>query len=177
MAAFKYLYKYLINTLIKYLYEKVMLHGLIALKFWEESYLGPVLDSCWFVLTRVGLVLTRVRLVLIRVDSCRARVDSCWLVSDSCWLVLDSRWLVLNSCWLALDSRWFMLTHVDSCWFVLSCIDLFWYWCIGIELIEIFQSTIMKVFEKKTFLPDFDNFFFFWNTFHESNIKTLLKMT
>ena len=36
-----------------------MLHGLIALKFWEESYLGPVLDSCWFML---------------------ARVDSCWLV-------------------------------------------------------------------------------------------------
>ena len=23
-----------------------MLHGLIALKVWEESYLGPVLDSC-----------------------------------------------------------------------------------------------------------------------------------
>ena len=25
-----------------YLYEKVVLHGLIALKLWEESYLGPV---------------------------------------------------------------------------------------------------------------------------------------
>ena len=32
-----------------------MHHGLIALKFWEESYLGSVLDSCWFVLTRVDL--------------------------------------------------------------------------------------------------------------------------
>ena len=81
LPALKYLYKYLINALIKYLYEKVMLHGLIALKFWEESYLGPVLDSCWFVLTRVGLVLTRVRLVLIRVDSCwfvLAHVHLCW---------------------------------------------------------------------------------------------------
>ena len=32
-----------------------------------------VLDSCWFVLIRVGLVLISVKLVLIR-------VDSCWLV-------------------------------------------------------------------------------------------------
>ena len=87
-----------------------MLHGLIALKFWEESYLGPVLDSCWFVLTRVGLVLTRVRLVLTRVrlvltgvDSCQTRVDSCSLVSDSCW---------------------FVLTRVDLCWYSRIRIDL-----------------------------------------------------
>ena len=32
-----------------------MLHGLIPLKFREESYLGPLLDSCWFVLTHVDL--------------------------------------------------------------------------------------------------------------------------
>ena len=85
-----------------------MLHGLIVLKFWEESYLGPVLDSCWFVLTRVRLVLTRVGLVLIR-------VDSCWFVSDS---------------------SWFVLTRVDSCWFVLTRVDLCWYSYIRIDLIS-----------------------------------------
>ena len=112
--------------------------------------------------TCFGLVLTRVRLVLIRVDLCR-------LVSDSCWLVLDSCWLVLDSCWLALDSCWFMLTRVDSCWFVLSCIDLCWYWYIGIELIEIFQSTIMKVFEKEKIFPDFWFLIFFSFEIHFTN--------
>ena len=48
--------------------KKVMVHGLIGLKFWEESDL----DLFW------------------------TRVDLCWLVLDSCWLVLDSCWLVLT---------------------------------------------------------------------------------
>ena len=34
---------------------------------------------------------------------------------------------------------------------------------------EIFQSSVMEVFQKKKFLPD--------NTFHESKIKSLLKIT
>ena len=101
-----------------------MLHGLIALKFWEESYLGPVLDSCWFVLTRVRLVLTRVGLVLIR-------VDSCWFVSDSCW---------------------FVLTRVDSCWFVLTRVDLCWYSCIRIDLIKNFLYKYYKTFRERCFL-------------------------
>ena len=65
-----------------------MLHGFIALKFWEESYLGPVLDSCWFVLTRVELVLTCVGLVL-------THLDLCWLVLTRVRLVL----IRVNSCW------------------------------------------------------------------------------
>ena len=47
-----------------------MLHGLIGLKFREESDLDLFwtrVDSCW---TRVRLVLIRVGLVLTRVDSC-----------------------------------------------------------------------------------------------------------
>ena len=50
-----------------------------------------VLDSRWFVLTRVGLVLIRVDLCQTYVDLCQTRVDSCWLVLicvDSCWPVL-----------------------------------------------------------------------------------------
>ena len=58
-----------------------------------------VLDSCWFVLTRVGLVL------LVS--------DSCLLVSDSCWFVLTRVGLV-----------WFVLTRVDSCWYSCIIIDL-----------------------------------------------------
>ena len=79
-----------INTLIKYVYESIALR-LIALKFWEESYLGPV----WF--------------VLIHVDSCRTRVDSCWLVLDLCWLVLDSCWLVL----IRVDLCWYLCIGID----------------------------------------------------------------
>ena len=81
----------------------------ISRRAWSRS----VLDSCWFVLTRV---------------------DSCWLVSDLCWLVLDSCWFVLtlsNLCWLVLDSCWFVLTRVglvltraDSCWLMLTCVGL-----------------------------------------------------
>ena len=41
---------------------------------------------------------------------------------------------------------------------------------------EIFQSTIMKLFQKN-FYQIFDKIFFFWNTIHESKIKSLLKMT
>ena len=95
-----------------------MLHGLIALKFWEESYIGPVLDSCWFVLTRVGLVLTRVRLVLIRAASCWTRVR-----------------LVLTRVGLVLTRVRLVLICVDSCWFVLNRVDLCWYSCIRIDLI------------------------------------------
>ena len=72
-----------------------MLDGLIALKFWQESYLGPVLESCWFVLTRVELVLTRARLVLTRVRLVLTRVRLVLthvrlvlIRVDSCWLVL-----------------------------------------------------------------------------------------
>ena len=89
------------------LYEKVMLHGLIAVKFWEESYLGPVLDSCWFVLTRVGLVLTRVSLVLTRVGLILTRVTLVLTRVDSCWFMLirvDSFWLVFTSSWCAPDN-------------------------------------------------------------------------
>ena len=42
-----------------------------------------ILDSCWFVLTRVGLMLTRVGLVLIlftRVGLLLIRIDWCWVV-------------------------------------------------------------------------------------------------
>ena len=41
---------------------------------------------------------------------------------------------------------------------------------------EIFQSTIVKVFQKN-FYQIFDKIFFFWNKIHESKIKSLLKMT
>ena len=41
---------------------------------------------------------------------------------------------------------------------------------------EIFQSTIMKLFQKN-FYQIFDKIFFFWNTIHKSKIKSLLKMT
>ena len=53
-------------------------------------------DTCWLVLTRVGLV-------LIHVDLCWTRFDSCWLVSDSCHT--------------RVDSCWFVLTRVDLCWY------------------------------------------------------------
>ena len=125
--------------------------------------------------TCFGLVLTRVRLVLIRVDLCR-------LVSDSCWLVLDSCWLVLDSCWLALDSCWFMLTRVDSCWFVLIRVELYWlvlvlvYWNRIDRNFSIYNHESIWEGKNFTWFLIFD-FFFFWNTFHESNIKSLLKMT
>ena len=112
-----------------------MLHGLIALKFWEESYLGPVLDSCWFVLTRVGLVLTRVRLVLTRVG-----------------LVLTRVRLVLTRVGLVLTRVRLVLIRVDSCWFVLTRVDLCWYSCIRIDLIKNFLYKYYKTFRERCFL-------------------------
>ena len=122
LAALEYLCKYLINTLTKYLYEKVMLHENAVFKFWEDSYLGLVLDSCWLVLDSCCFLSDSCWFVLTRVGLVLTRVDSCWLVSDSCWLVLDA--------------CWFVLTRVDLCWFVLTRVDLCWYLCIRIDLIE-----------------------------------------
>ena len=92
---------------------------------------GLVLDSCWFMLTLVGLVLTLVELVLICLDSCRARVrlvlirvDSCRTRVDSCQTRVDSCWFVSDSCWLVSDSWWFVLTRVDLCWYLCIRIDL-----------------------------------------------------
>ena len=92
-----------------------MFHGLIGLKFREESDR----DLFW------------------------TRVDSCWLVPDWCWLVLDSRWFVLTRVGLVLDSYWFVLTRVElvltrvnSCWLVLTPVDLCWYSCIRTDLIQ-----------------------------------------
>ena len=58
-----------------------------------------VLDSCWYVLTRVGLAL------LVS--------DSCLFLSDSCWFVLTRVGLV-----------WFVLARVDLCWYSCIIIDL-----------------------------------------------------
>ena len=126
-----------------------MLHGLVALKFWQESYLGPVLDSCWFVLTRVGLVLTRVRLVLIRVDSCLTRVR---LVLTRVGLVLTCVRLVL----IRVDSCWFVLTCVgtrvlEQTWFI-TCIDsdmLYLLFCYNQQVLKWKQAVVYNSFRKK----------------------------
>ena len=89
--------------------------AIFILFFWSRH----VLDSCWFVLTRVGLE-------LICVDSCWTRVGSCWLVSDSCWFVLTRVGLVLirvDSCQIIVDS---FQTRADSCWIVLIRVDSCW---------------------------------------------------
>ena len=65
-----------------------MLHVLIALKFWEKSDLGPVLDLRWFALTCVGLVL-----------------DSCWFVLTG----VNSRWFVLTG----VDLCWYSCIRTD----------------------------------------------------------------
>ena len=85
---------------------------------------GLVLDSCWFMLTRVDSCRTRVDLSWLMSDSCQTRVDSCWLVPDSCRFVSDSCWFVSDSCWLVSDSWWFVLTRVDLCWYLCIRIDL-----------------------------------------------------
>ena len=49
--------------------------------------------------------------------------------------------------------------------------------CIQLQNVnEIFQSRIMKVFQKKNLYQISGKNFFFWNTFNESKIKSLLKM-
>ena len=52
-------------------------------------------ESCWLVLTCVGLVLACVGLVLIRVDSCRfvlIRVGLCWYSCIRIDLILNNYW-------------------------------------------------------------------------------------
>ena len=94
-----------------------MLHGLITFKFWEESYLGSVLDSFWFVLTRVG---------------------SCWLVLirvDSFWLVLTCVGTRVGLCWyLCIKIDLTSKTRSTSCYqkhyllqeTILTCVNKVW---------------------------------------------------
>ena len=100
------------------LYQKVIVHGVIGLRFWEEFDLDlfwTCVNSCWLVSDSCWVVL----------DSCwfvMTRVDSSWLMSGLYWLVLDSCWFVLtcvDSCWLVSDSCWHVLTRVDLCWYLL----------------------------------------------------------
>ena len=92
--------------------------------FVSFSWSRPVLNSCCFMLTHVGVVLT-----------C---IDSSWLVSDSCWFVLTCVGLMLirvdscvglvlicvDSCWLVSDSFWPVLIRVELCWYSCIRIDL-----------------------------------------------------
>ena len=90
------------------LYQKVIVHGVIGLRFWEEfdlDLLWTCVNSCWLVS-----------------DSCWVMLDSCWFVMtrvDSSWLMSGLYWLVLDSCWFVLTRVGFLLTRVDSCWLVL----------------------------------------------------------
>ena len=102
-----------------------MFHGLIGLKFREESDR----DLFW------------------------TRVDSCWLVPDWCWLVLDSRWFALTCVGLVLDSYWFMLTrvelvltHVNSCWLVLPLLTY-----VGTRVLEQTWSKIVLLKDRQNF--------------------------
>ena len=54
----------------------------------RRVWFRPVLDSFWFMLTRVRLVLTRFRFVLIRIELYQTRIEAWWTSVDSCWLVL-----------------------------------------------------------------------------------------
>ena len=49
--------------------------------------------------------------------------------------------------------------------------------CIQLWNVKFFNLQSWKYFRRKNFYQIFDKNFFFWNTFHESKIKSLLRMT